>query len=272
MWNVRRGRPNPLTVLAGLSARRRVVVVAVALVVAGLVGLAAAQLPRGDAGDRPVPAPDVLGPVLLVPGYGGGTGGLGRLAEQIRATGRQATVLGLPGAGTGDLRAQARALNGLVDATLAAGAPSVDIIGHSAGGVVARLWAQEYDGAHKARRIVTLGSPHHGAQLAVAGSVFAPSACPTACQQLTPGSRFLVGLQTPVPNPPSWLALWTAQDQTVTPPESARLEGGLSMSVQSVCPAARVTHSTLPTDPVVIRIVLTAIGPGALAPPDPGLC
>jgi len=219
-----------------------------------------------------MPAQDRPGPVLLVPGYGGNTGGVQRLAEQIRATGRQATVVELPGNGTGDLRAQASALNGYVDRALAAGAPSVDIIGQSAGGVVARLWVQEHDGAHKARRVITLGSPHHGTQLAATGSALVPGACPAACRQLIPGSRFLTGLTTPVSDPPSWLALWTTQDTVVTPPDSGRLEGALSVSVQSICPGVRVAHSALPVDPTVTRIVLAALGAGPLAAPDPGVC
>ncbi|HKE52054.1 MAG TPA: lipase, partial [Actinomycetes bacterium] len=93
-----------------------------------------------------------------------------------------------------------------------------------------------------------------------------------ACRQLIPGSRFLTGLTTPVSDPPSWLALWTTQDTVVTPPDSGRLEGALSVSVQSVCPGVRVAHSALPVDPTVTRIVLAALGAGPLTAPDPGVC
>lgn len=257
----------------GLGPRGRALVLAAAVVVAvAAIGVGVGLRPDRDQVDRGLPAQDRLGPVLLVPGYGGATTGLARLAARIRATGRTATVVELPGNGTGDLHGQAAALDGYVDQALATGAPSVDIVGQSAGGVVARLWVQEHDGAHKARRVITLGSPHHGAELAATGSVFLPGACPPACRQLVPGSRFLTGLVTPVPDPPSWLALWTIQDTIVTPPESGRLEGALSVSVQSICPGIRVAHSTLPTDPTVIRIVLAALGAGSLTPPDPRVC
>src|SRR6185503_3128182 len=81
------------------------------------------------------------GAVLLVPGYGGNAASLSALAARIRATGRTATVVSLPGDGTGDLQAQAAALN---DAVNRAGGP-VDVIGYSAGGVVVRLWIARYD-------------------------------------------------------------------------------------------------------------------------------
>src|SRR6185312_13455028 len=171
-----------------------------------------------------VPDQDKPGVVLLVPGYGGGTDGLERLAAAIRATGRTATVVEMPDEGTGDLGAQADTLDRAATAALR-NSPSVDVIGYSAGGVVARLWVQRHDGVHKARRVVTLGSPHQGARLAAAGAAGLPGACPAACRQLAPGSSLLDQLRSPVPDPPQWLSIWTEQDQTVQPPDSARLDG-----------------------------------------------
>ena len=159
--------------------------------------------------------------MLLVPGYGGSRGGLQQLAARIEATGRSATVLTLVGDGTGDLSAQVAVLDAAVDAALATGAPSVDVVGYSAGGVVAGLWVARDDGANKARRVVTLGAPLAGTSLAATATVVAPDACPAACRQLAPGSAEITELtRDRVGEALPWLSVWTADDETVTPPGS----------------------------------------------------
>jgi triacylglycerol lipase len=270
------GRPAiSRTGLGGLSPRRRVLVVVIALLVVAGTAAAAVAATRGGstaptAGYPPQARP---GPVLLVPGYGGQTGSLSVLAARIRATGRQATVISLPGNGTGDLNADADVLNAQVNRTLDGGAPSVDVIGYSAGGVVALLWARHDDGSAKARRVITLGSPYHGTSIAAGADAFVPGACPVACQQLVPGSSLLTGLDaTPVPSRPLWMSLWTTDDQVVTPPTSARLAGAINVPIQSICPSEQISHDQLPTNPVVTAIVLQAIGPGPIRPPTSADC
>jgi triacylglycerol lipase len=264
--------------LGRLSPRRRLFVggvgvaaalVVVAVVVSVLVSGGGQQAPPAAG----TPAQDRPGPVLLVPGYGGSRGSLSALARRIRAAGRTATVLRLPGNGTGSLIADASVLNAAVNRALRAGAPSVDVIGYSAGGVTTLLWAREDGGVHKARRVITLGSPFHGTQLASAAEAFVPGACPAACQQLVPGSRLLTRLDaTAVPSRPRWLSLWSTDDTTVTPPDSARLAGALNVPIQSVCPAVQVSHSQLPTNPAVTAMVLQALGSGSVRVPTASDC
>ncbi len=267
--------PRPLSGrLSGLSRRRRLLVGGLSLLVAAgaLAGLLAAVLP-GQTARRGIPAQNRLGPVLLVPGYGGSTGSLDVLAAAIRATGRTAVVLHLPGNGTGSLLADATVLNTEVNTELASGAPSVDVIGYSAGGVVTLIWARQDDGAAKARHVVTLGSPFHGTTLAAGAEGFVPGACPVACQQLAPGSSLLAGLDAGDPaGLPHWLSLWTTDDTTVTPPDSADLAGAISVPVQSLCPGVQISHSELPTSGVVEAMVLQAIGPGPLRRPSAADC
>jgi triacylglycerol lipase len=238
------------------------VLVAVILVVANRKGSSSAAGPVRQ--DRP-------GPVLLVPGYGGSTSALDVLAGRLRSAGRQATVLRLPGNGTGELRDQATALDRAARSAIAGGASSVDVVGYSAGGVVVRLWAEQDGGAAIARRIVTLGAPHHGTDIAALAGSLLPGQCPTACAELAPDSDLLTQLNAhETPAGPLWVSVWTEQDQIVTPPDSARLDGALNIPVQSICAGAQLDHGNLPRDPVVQSLVLTALAPAR--PTRPTAC
>jgi triacylglycerol lipase len=255
--------------------RRRAFVGGVALIaVAAVVAVAVTAGLRalGDRSPASLPAQGRPGPVLLVPGYGGSTASLAVLGRRIAATGRTVAVLHLPGNGTGSLSADAAEINAWVTRELHGGAPSVDVIGYSAGGVATLLWARADDGRHKARRIVTLGSPFHGTLVAGSAAGFAPGACPLACQELVPGSRLLAGVAAGAPAGLRWLSLWTTDDTTVSPPASARLAGAVDVPVQSVCPRQRITHSQLPTSRVVTAMVLAAIGAGPPARPSAADC
>lgn len=209
-------------------------------------------------------AQDEPGPVLLVPGYGGSTVGLEALAQALRAEGRVATVVPLPGDGTGDLRASADALDAAAEAS---GAGSVDVIGYSAGGLVARLWAR--DNTTEVRRVVTLGSPHHGTGLASLGAASNSGSCPVACLQMVPGSELLEDLNDgdETPDGPQWLSLWTTQDQVVTPPDSARLDGAVNVALQDLCPGLQLDHGGLPVSLVVTSLVLQALSATELREP-----
>jgi triacylglycerol esterase/lipase EstA (alpha/beta hydrolase family) len=262
-----------IPLLGGLAPRRRRLVVSLLLVVVVLLGalLYACQ----DRTARPSGRPDQATPgtVLLVPGYGGGQGGLSVLADRIRRTGRSAQVVTRPGDGTGDLVAQAATLDGEVTRALRQGAHSVDLVGYSAGGVVVRLWVARFAGEHAARRVVTLGSPLHGTTLAGVGSALVPDACPIACRQLVPGSSLLNQLDgAPIPAGLPWLSVWTQDDQTVTPPDSARLSGAVNVAAQAVCADARLGHSQLPTDPLITGLVLRALGTDPLRIPPATDC
>ncbi len=169
--------------------------------------------------------------------------------------GRDATVVDLAGDGTGDLREQAEVLDEAVQRGAASGpAPrSVDVVGYSAGGVVARLWV-----ARPRRRPV--GPPDRDARLAAprhrpgrAGRRPrartrarrpASSWCPTAtcCARSTPATR------RPRARCGSRSGRPTTRSSCRRSPPS--LDGALDFSVQSVCPAAQViAHGDLPERP-----------------------
>jgi triacylglycerol esterase/lipase EstA (alpha/beta hydrolase family) len=185
------------------------------------------------------------------------------LAAALRDEGRDATVVTLAGDGTGDLREQAQVLDDAAAAALdRTGAPTLDLVGYSAGGVTVRLWLTEFDGAPLTRRVVTLGSPHHGTDLAGLAADLAPERCPVACQQLATDSDLLrlLNAQDETPSGPRWVSLWTLNDKTVRPPESAALDGALNFSVQSICPGETIAHRDLPRTPTVIAMTLLELG------------
>lgn len=250
------------------------------LAILGLVLLAAlvaaaALLARSREAPVVPAAQDDPGPVLLVPGYGGGTDALEVLADALRDAGRVVGIVDPPGDGTGDLRAQARHLGDAAERAMAdARADSVDVVGYSAGGVVARLWVRDPAAASVVRRVVTLGSPHHGSDLAALAGGLAPDACSGACRQLAPDSDLLRDLNAgdETPDGPLWVTIWTTDDQTVVPPTSGELEGALGFSVQSVCPGLTVAHADLPRTPAVVAMTLAALGTTDPAVPDAAVC
>ena len=251
--------------LAALSPARRRLVLALAALVVVLAAVLAVSLVSRSSAPADEPADQRRpGPVLLVPGYGGGTASLQGLAGALTAAGRDATVIALPGDGTGDLALSADALGEAVDAALArTGADSVDVGGYSAGGLVARLFVADEHTA-VVRRVVTLGSPHHGTSLADLAGDVAPGQCPLGCQQMTSDSALLAALNAgdETPDGPTWVSIWTTQDETVTPPDSARLDGALNVTVQSICAQARVGHGDLPSSPLVQQMVLAELAAG----------
>ena len=249
--------------------RRRVVLLTAALAGLLVVSLVATAIVRATARSAaPVPQ-DQLGPVLLVPGYGGRVASLDPLADALRAVGRKVVVVERLGDGTGDLRAEAEHLRDVAERTRAeSNAPSVDVIGYSAGGVVARLWVRDYGGASVARRVLTLGSPHHGTSQAALGRELA-GGCPTACEQLVPDSDLLRRLNAgdETPDGPLWATVRSTGDQVVTPVDSAALDGAVNILVQDVCPGATTSHGDLPGNPATKAALTSVLGVDPPRPP-----
>ena len=226
-----------------------------------------------DSSARPVSQTDP-GPVLLVPGYGGNVGPLEPLAAAVRSAGRTAVIVDPVGDGTGDLRTQAEHLGQVANRVREdAGAASVDVIGYSAGGVVARLWVRDGGGAEVARRVLTLGSPQHGTSQAALGAEFA-GGCPEACEQLIPDSDLLRRLNAgdETPDGPMWATIRSTTDQVVTPVDSAALSGALNIVVQEVCSGSTVAHGDLPRHPVVLAALDSVLGADPQQAPSDVTC
>jgi triacylglycerol esterase/lipase EstA (alpha/beta hydrolase family) len=262
-------------VLASLSpARRRLVLLVVlAALLAVVVAVSLVVVRATGGGVRPA-AQDEPGPVLLVSGYGGSTRSLLPMRSALHRAGRDVVVVPPVGGGTGDITVQAEALERRAEAAMQRyGAASVDVVGYSAGGVVARSWVRDHGGASTGRRVMSVGSPQHGTTVAEL-AVGLAGRCPTACEQLAPDSTLLRSLNAhdETPQGPSFVSVWSTSDDVVVPASSARLRGALDLTVQSVCPDDRSRHGDLPSDPVVQALLVSALGRGAPAVPTHVAC
>lgn len=105
-------------------------------------------------------------PIVLVGGYASMTQSLEPLAASLRADGFTVFVFDVPNNGLADVRHSARQLGEFVaDVRRRTGAARVDVIAHSAGGIVSRTWAQLQGGAASLDQLVTIATPHHGVVL-----------------------------------------------------------------------------------------------------------
>jgi triacylglycerol esterase/lipase EstA (alpha/beta hydrolase family) len=107
-------------------------------------------------------------PVLLVHGYGANGGFWVHLAAQLAAQGHSHATVDLEPV-FGDIEDFAVQMEQAVQALLAASrSEKIVIVAHSMGGLVARAWMRRFETAHVAR-VITLGTPHHGTDLAHMG-------------------------------------------------------------------------------------------------------
>ena len=189
--------------LAGLSpARRRMVLVVLALAVAAAVALTGVLVARSSGSatraGRPGRGP---GRCCWCPATAGAPDRCSRWPTSSPRRGGTPPWSSLPGDGTGDLNASADALGAAASTRRWRGPASrrVDVVGYSAGGLVARLWVA--DGARRrgpprgharARRTTARRSPTWPARCAGASARWAAGRWPataTCWPASTPATR-----------------------------------------------------------------------------------
>ncbi len=135
----------------------------------------AAMLPVGTSGQRPrrssrrwpgeteTAGPDRHSPVVLIHGYGHNHSGWWVMRKHLREGGFAQVETFDYSPVSEDIPATARRLAATVDAVRRrTGAPKVHIVGHSLGGLLARWYVQELDGAAAVDTVVTLGNTASG--------------------------------------------------------------------------------------------------------------
>jgi triacylglycerol esterase/lipase EstA (alpha/beta hydrolase family) len=104
-------------------------------------------------------------PVLMLHGYGCNCGYWAALTPLLDAAGISHATLDLEPV-TGDIDGYVPAVQQAAEGLCAAaGAPTLTVVAHSMGGLVARAWLRAH-GTARVARVITLGTPHHGTSLA----------------------------------------------------------------------------------------------------------
>ena len=202
-------------------------------------------------------------PILLLHGFAS-TAGIMALMEHhlCRDLGRDVIRVSHSLGGM-DLRTSAIGVQRLIDELARRpGFEYADIVGHSMGGLIATHVLKSLDFGRAIRRVVTLGTPHHGTPLARAG-VLVFGLVSRAIWQMLPGSDFLKHLrERPVPVGSELISVVGTSDRVVPEhcgllPQTARqsnerVEGGTHMGLvldrsSSSLVAERLTYTPPPS-------------------------
>ncbi|HHY08160.1 MAG TPA: alpha/beta fold hydrolase [Corynebacteriales bacterium] len=184
-------------------------------------------------------------------------------------------VEGQDKAGYGPLREGAAQLSAFVDKVLReTGASQVDIVGHSAGGVMPHWYLHKLGGHKKVRNFFAITPATNGTDLfGIVNN--APNLTDKvldhvskeqpAARDLMPNSSFIRELHSPSPVMPgvNYTVIATRYDEMVTPVKSQFLPAGPNVKnylLQEMCPQAFATHGTMAMHPVVFQLLENVLG------------
>ena len=199
------------------------------------------------------------GPVLLVHGHNGTERDWDHWKPVLEREGWQPKAISLV---TDDWNAEALADQvGMHAEALArsTGRDKIDVVAHSLGGLATRHYIKFRGGDKRIRRLVTLGTPHHGIGYALPGRWI------KVAQLLSPHSSFLNRLNRPeeVHGEVEYTCIWSTKDYTqILPVASGRLRGAFNyringtshagmLSDQRLLPAIKAGLTRLPGTPVL---------------------
>ena len=181
--------------------------------------------------------------VVLVPGVYESWRFLPPLTEALRAGGHAAHVVAGLGFNSGEIPEMARAVRRYVDEQ---GLRSVDLVGHSKGGLIGKQLLAHHNDDGRFRQLVAINSPFSGSSLAR----FVPL---RAVRVFAPGGELLAGLTAIEDVNPSITSIYSRVDPNI--PGSSRLPGARNVSIDTV------GHFRLLADPRLQAALLAALTP-----------
>jgi triacylglycerol esterase/lipase EstA (alpha/beta hydrolase family) len=189
---------------------------------------------------------------------------------------------GSPIQSIGEISQSAGQLASFVDRVLTAtGAPKVDLVGHSQGGMMPRYYLKFLGGASKVNRLVGLAPSNHGTTLdglvslvndfgalGLTNSLISPTC--EACVEQEAGSAFLANLNAGGDTVAgvSYTVIETKYDDVVTPYQSAFLSGAnvTNITLQNQCGLDLTDHIGIAFDPIALADMLNALDPAHPVP------
>jgi triacylglycerol lipase len=175
----------------------------------------------------------------------------------------------IPAGALGDIQVSAEYVARAIEVMHDEGGERIDVVGHSQGGLEARWAIRYFPSGAWVDDYVGFASPNHGTTT-VARYIARRGRCFAACWQMRPGSALLNALNEgdETPGDVSYTSLYTAADRVVTPPDSARLEGGTNVLLQDVCPVRPVDHALMAVDALTWELSLDALTQPGPADPE----
>lgn len=194
-----------------------------ALVLAAPVGLRRGRPRPWDPADRR--------PILLLHGYAQHPANFLWLRRRLRRDGWRHVYTLAYAPMFGDVERSAARLGTAIDRIReASGAPEVDVIAHSMGGLVARAYVRARGERCGIVRLVTLGTPHQGTE------IFRRLAHDPLLVQMRPGSPLLrrLAADDPVPALVECIAIYSTDDAIVVPAENGYYAGAFNIEVSGI--------------------------------------
>lgn len=188
-------------------------------------------------------------PVVYVPGFFSPFMYAAFFERSFKKQSYEFHQVAFPCLATGDMIDMAEMLKSQVEA-LAGEFGRVNLVCHSAGGLIARYYFQKMSRRAAVSSVVFLGTPHQGTLAAYPGMLA------KACRQMRPGSKFMAelddgGLGRILVN--RSLSIYSNHDFLVLPQQSARLAGARNVLLKGL-----LGHA-MPLDPRAFGFTLAFI-------------
>jgi len=167
-------------------------------------------------------------PVLLLHGYAQHPANFLSVTRRLRRDGWSHVYTLRHAPMFGDIERSAARLGAAIDRIRdVTGAPAVDVVAHSMGGLVARAYVRARGSACGIARLVTLGTPHQGTH------IFRRLAHDPMLLQMRPDSPLLRRLASddPVPTLVECVAIYSTGDAVVVPPHNGYYKGALNIEL-----------------------------------------